>query len=362
MLQATTLYMLMIASAAPGGVKVAEKAALPPDLRKASGFSAQIAPPLSPVSAGRLSLPVEPGELVRVQAVGRGKPFRRSGGRAARVRYLSAALTSPCFATPLFSTNHSSTPGNAGARAQTARGGKLIALTFDDGPKPYVLMGTRSGKGIASQSLLGLLDQQGVKATFFVMGWRLSENADAKCRHEDGGVCREAAEEEHRRGHEIENHTYGHGNFRIMVKRYGEEWVLNDIERASTIIQRTTGEKPTYLRPPDWTIWPELEQKIEARGYHVMTKSSSVPLALRDVDSEDYFCAGRDVTKCPKPSDYDYVLRAIAQRERQGVEQHILVFHELPQSVELLSRLIPELKKRGYGFVPLRKYMAQVSG
>jgi len=246
----------------------------------------------------------------------------------------------------------------AGAHAKTTRSAKLIALTFDDGPKPYVLMGTRSGKGVASQSLLGLLDQQAVKATFFVMGWRLSKNADAKCRQVDGGVCREAAEEEHRRGHEIENHTYGHGNLRIMAKRYGEEWVLNDIERASTIIQRATGEKPTYLRPPDWTIWPELEQKIEARGYHVMTKSSSVPLALRDVDSEDYFCAGRDVTKCPKPSDYDYVLRALAQRERQGVEQHILVFHELPQSVELLSRLIPELEKRGYKFVTLRTYMS----
>jgi peptidoglycan/xylan/chitin deacetylase (PgdA/CDA1 family) len=235
-------------------------------------------------------------------------------------------------------------------------------LTFDDGPKPYVLMGTRSGKGIASQSLLGLLDEQGVKATFFVMGWRLSKNADEKCRQVDGGVCREAAEEEHRRGHEIENHTYGHGNFRLMVKRYGEEWVLEDIERASTIIQRITGDKPAYLRPPDWTVWPELQEKIEARGYHVMTKSRAVPPALRDVDSEDYFCAGRDLAKCPKPSDYDYVLRRIEQRERQGVNQHILVFHELPQTVELLSRLIPELKTRGYNFVTLRAYMAAAEG
>jgi peptidoglycan/xylan/chitin deacetylase (PgdA/CDA1 family) len=246
----------------------------------------------------------------------------------------------------------------AGAGAAATGGAKLIALTFDDGPKPYVLMGTRSGKGVASQSLLGLLDQQGIKATFFVMGWRLSKNADAKCQQVDGGVCREAAEEEHRRGHEIENHTYGHGNFRVMVKRYGEDWVLRDIERASAIIQKITGDKPTYLRPPDWTIWPELQKKIEARGYHVMTKSTAVAPALRDVDSEDYFCAGGDLSKCPKPSDYDYVLRNIEQRERQGVEQHILVFHELPQSVELLSRLIPELKRQGYSFVTLRAYMA----
>jgi peptidoglycan/xylan/chitin deacetylase (PgdA/CDA1 family) len=66
------------------------------------------------------------------------------------------------------------------------------------------------------------------------------------------------------------------------------------------------------------------------------------------------------LAKCPKPSDYDYVLRRIEQRERQGVEQHILVFHELPQTVELLSRLIPELKKRGYRFVRLRAFVAAV--
>ena len=264
---------------------------------------------------------------------------------------IAAVITSVPTNTPVTSTEPA---GRDGA----AQGSKLIALTFDDGPKPFVLMGTSTEKGLSSKSLLALLDKQDVKATFFVMGWRLAKNADAACRKEDGGVCREAAEEEHRRGHEIENHTFGHGDFRPMVKRYGEDWVLNDIDKASTVIQSITGVKPSYVRPPDWTIWPEIQKKIEARGYHLMTKSKDVPPERRDVDSEDYFCAGRSVAKCPKPSDYDYVLRSIAQREQKGVEQHILVFHELPQSVELLSRLIPELKMRGYKFVTLRTYMS----
>jgi peptidoglycan/xylan/chitin deacetylase (PgdA/CDA1 family) len=265
------------------------------------------------------------------------------------------------FAAPAFPAKAPSAPGNA-VQAHATGGPKLIALTFDDGPKPYVLMGTRSGKGVPSQSLLDLLDQQKVKATFFVMGWRLSKNADEMCREVDGGVCREAAEEEHRRGHEIENHTYGHGNFRLMEKRYGEEWVLHDIDRASVLIQTIANARPAYLRPPDWDIWPALQKKIEARGYYVMTKSRAVPPTLRDIDSEDYFCVGHDLAKCPKPSDYDYVLRSIEQRERRGVDEHILVFHELPQTVDLLSRLIPELKKRGYSFVSLRAYMAAVKG
>jgi peptidoglycan/xylan/chitin deacetylase (PgdA/CDA1 family) len=206
-----------------------------------------------------------------------------------------------------------------------------------------------------------LLDRQGAKATFFVMAWRLAPAADKDCRKIDVGInCRQAAEEEHRRGHEIENHTYGHGNFRLMNKRYGEDWILNDIDRASRTIQPITGVKPEYLRPPDWDIWPELAQRIEARGYHLMSKSTALPPTRRDVDSEDYFCVPTDSPKCPKPSLYDYVLETLGQRERKGVFDHILVFHEIPNSVEVLSRLIPELEKRGYTFVTLRKYLELV--
>jgi len=237
---------------------------------------------------------------------------------------------------------------------------RLIALTFDDGPRPWVLKGT-SAPGHTSASLLDLLDRQGAKATFFVMGWRLAATADKDCRKIDVGItCREVAEEEHRRGHEIENHTYGHGNFRLMEKRYGDDWILNDLDRASRIIEPLTGTKPTYVRPPDWEIWPDLQAKIEARGYQFMGKSTSLPPWRRDVDSEDYFCVGADQSKCPKPSLYDYVLRDIEQRERKGVYDHILVFHELPNSVEVLSRLIPELKKRGYAFVTLQQYLQAV--
>jgi hypothetical protein len=91
-----------------------------------------------------------------------------------------------------------------------------------------------------------------------------------------------------------------------------------------------------------------------------LTKSTVAPPALRDVDSEDYFCVGQNLAKCPKPSDYDYVLGVTGGRERHGIEDHILVFHELPQSVELLARLIPELQGCGYRFVTLREYMAKV--
>jgi YVTN family beta-propeller protein len=73
------------------GERTNRKAALPPDLRKASGFPAPRAPLFSFGSAGRLSLPAEPGGLVGAEAVGKAKPFRKSGGRAARIFQHAAA-------------------------------------------------------------------------------------------------------------------------------------------------------------------------------------------------------------------------------------------------------------------------------
>jgi len=282
---------------------------------------------------------------------GRFEALRKRGRTFGYARIALLLLTAFCSAA-------AQTSSSAARPLDQTPSPKIIALTFDDGPRPWVLKGN-SEAGHASASLLDLLDRQGAKATFFVMAWRLAPAADKDCRKIDTGItCRQAAEEEHRRGHEIENHTYGHGNFRVMQKRYGEDWILNDIDRASRTIEPITGMKPEYLRPPDWEIWPELAQRIEARGYHIMGKSTTLPIVLRDVDSEDYFCVGKDLSKCPQPSLHDYVLRTIEQRERKGVFDHVLVFHEIPNSVEVLSRLIPDLKKRGYTFVTLAEYMA----
>jgi peptidoglycan-N-acetylglucosamine deacetylase len=240
-------------------------------------------------------------------------------------------------------------------------GQKLIALTFDDGPKPYVLFGKSTAGGLSSASLLDLLKREDVRATFFVMGWRLAKSADKFCLKEGGVTCREAAAEEHQDGDEIENHTYGHGDFRKMERLYGDTWILNDIDRCSSIIQSITGVRPRDVRPPDWDIWPALQKQIEARGYHVMSKSTSLPAALRDVDSEDYFCAGASQPHCPKQGVEAYVLEQIHQREKHGVYDHILAFHELPVTVNALSRLIPELKRQGYQFVLLEAYLKEVS-
>lgn len=237
---------------------------------------------------------------------------------------------------------------------------KLIALTFDDGPRPYVLFGLKGQQ--ATPGLLSLLDRNQVKATFFVMGWRLTPKTWGEPRAETniGMTCIDAAKQVLKDGHEIENHTFSHIDLRIGAKNKGEAWAVEDVEHGAQVVQAVTGSRPKYLRPPDWDLTPDLRKKIEARGFRVMTISSENPIAVRDINTLDYLCAGKHPIQCPKPSLAQAVLKQIDARERQGMTTHILTFHELTTTTAALDDLIPALKARGYRFVRLDEYMQRV--
>jgi peptidoglycan-N-acetylglucosamine deacetylase len=236
---------------------------------------------------------------------------------------------------------------------------KLIALTFDDGPRPYVLFGRKADH--PAPGLADILDQNGVKATFFVVGWRLTPKTWGEPKHEEdiGVTCLDAAERLIRRGHELEDHTYSHLELRSAEKKNGEQWVMHDVDRGAQAIKAVTGTQPRYVRPPDWIITPDARHDLEHQGFHVLTISAENPIALRDVNSLDYLCAGK-AAGCPKPSLPDAVLQQIEQREKKGTYTHILAFHELSTTAAIMPRLITELKARGYRFVTLTEYMKLV--
>jgi len=242
-----------------------------------------------------------------------------------------------------------------------ASGQKLIALTFDDGPRPYVLYGVRNPGEPVKAGLIDTLEKNGVKATFFLMGWRLTPKTWGERRETNIGItCIDAARDLVKRGHELENHTYGHERLNLVQKKRGSEGALADIEKGSSAIEAITGRKAIYIRPPQWVLPGDLRAQIEKRGYRVMTIATENPLAVRDVNSLDYLCAGSQPKQCPKPSLAQNVLRQIEAREKQGVTTHILTFHELSSTVPAIQMLIPELKARGYRFVRLDEYMNQV--
>ena len=209
------------------------------------------------------------------------------------------------------------TPRAVADTTSAVPGSKLIALTFDDGPRPYVLFGS---KGVhPAPGLVDILDQNGVKATFFVVGWRLTPKTWGEPRHEEdiGVTCIDAAEQLIRRGHELEDHTYSHLELRSAEKKNGEQWVMHDVDRGAQAIKAVTGTQPRYVRPPDWIITNDARRDLQQQGYRVLTISSENPMALRDVNSLDYLCAGKAVG-CPKPSLPDAVLQQVEQREKKG--------------------------------------------
>lgn len=234
---------------------------------------------------------------------------------------------------------------------------KLIALTFDDGPRPYVLFGSKGehpGPGLVS-----VLNSNNVKATFFVVGWRLTPKTWGDRRYEEnvGITCLDAAQRLVRDGYELQDHTYSHIELRTAERKQGEKWVLSDVNRGAEAIKAVSGMQPRYLRPPDWIITEDARRDLEKQGYQLLTISNENPIALRDINSLDYLCAGKHPTGCPKPSLAGGVLKQIEQREKHGVYTHILAFHELSSTTAVMSELISELKARGYRFVTVSEYM-----
>ena len=275
-------------------------------------------------------------------------------------RSLAALLLAAIAAVPAWSADVPAKPSPSGE--------KLIALTFDDGPRPYVLYGMQDPQKFGRKEdkpipgLLDLLDREKVHATFFVMGWRLTPKTWGDRRYETniGINCTDAAREALRRGHEIENHTYSHVELKTAERKNGEAWVVQDVMHGAEMVKGVTGSTPLYLRPPDWILPDDARKDIESRGIKVLTISSQNPVAMRDINSLDYLCAGAHPTQCPKPSLAQSVVKQIEARERHGVYTHVLAFHELVSTTAQLPELIDSLKARGYRFVTVTEYMKNV--
>lgn len=124
--------------------------------------------------------------------------------------------------------------------------GKVIYLTFDDGPGPY------------TEKLLSILETYNVKATFFV-----------KSGNYDHLIAKEAAA-----GHTVAIHTYTHVYKEIYAS---EEAYFNDLHKMQNVIYQQTGIRPTMVRFPGGSsntvsrfnsgIMTRLAEALTAMGY-----------------------------------------------------------------------------------------------
>ena len=85
--------------------------------------------------------------------------------------------------------------------------------------------------------ILDMLDEFGVKATFFVLGW-VAER------------CPNLVREINRCGHEIACHGFDHE----LIYRIGPEKFRKDVHRAKTVLEDISGEKVYGYRAPSYSI------------------------------------------------------------------------------------------------------------
>ncbi len=96
-----------------------------------------------------------------------------------------------------------------------------VALTFDDGPSTE------------TEDLLDVLQQENVKATFFLVGKNVEKYPETARR-----IVRE--------NHAIGNHSFSHPNYLFT----GAKRTRRELEKTQKIIENTTGITPRIARPP----------------------------------------------------------------------------------------------------------------
>ncbi len=122
---------------------------------------------------------------------------------------------------------------------------RRVYLTFDDGPSAY------------TGQILDILDEYGVKVTFFVTGTQVENNPD---------MCREIVN----RGHSIGMHSYSHVYSDIYKSK---DNFIKDYTKVRDVIAEITGVTPSIYRFPGGssntvskTDMDELCEYIEGEG------------------------------------------------------------------------------------------------
>ena len=177
---------------------------------------------------------------------------------------------------------------------------KLIALTFDDGPR-------RS----TTTALLDGLAERGVKATFFLIGGQLENNED---------VVRRMDEE----GHQVGIHTFDH------VRLTGLSKVDFDaqVETTRALLKSTLGHNDFLLRPP----YGMLDESVKAWA--------GCPIILWSIDPEDW-----------NDKNVDRIVEHVVSRASDG---DIILLHDIyPTSVEAALRIVDALHEKGFLFLTI---------
>lgn len=194
--------------------------------------------------------------------------------------------------------------------------GKVVYLTFDDGPvrgERYadVLRNTTCTTGV-----LDVLRKHGARATFFIIGKNISGNED---------LVRQALAD----GHELGIHSWSHAN---TFPLYSKSRMNEDILRCKRTLEALSGEEIRLFRPPFGVVNPTIARSVKRLGLQ------TVGWSIRSFDTVRY----------NRPGWQQRVVRRVMRRLHPGAV--ILLHDRLSEAPALLSTLLDRLSAAGYRF------------
>lgn len=185
--------------------------------------------------------------------------------------------------------------------SQGPRRSRSVCLTFDDGPHP-----------VHTPRLLDVLQDQGVRATFFVVGREVERHPEI--------VRRMVAA-----GHLVGNHTFSHSAPGTVSARQ----LIDEVRRTDDLLTPILGQAPRLFRPP--------HGKVTAAKL-LRLWGSSRTVVLWNADPRDF-----------ARSEPGEVLGWFRDRPLRGGDL-VLMHDNVPHSIEALPELIEESRRRGLDF------------
>lgn len=195
---------------------------------------------------------------------------------------------------------------------------KKICLTFDDGPHK-----------VFTPIILDILKQYNIKATFFIVGNRVSDNKD---------IIKRIIDE----GHDIGNHSYKHERFSKMT----DQDIFDSINNTNNILNKYFNYTPKYVRAPYGRGFKD------ERIISIFKKLNLIHI-FWDIDSRDW----------DKQNNYDVIIdNLLFELSRTFMNKYIILFHDCnsnyeeneTMTIKALRKLIPILIDK-YQFVKLHE-------
>lgn len=175
----------------------------------------------------------------------------------------------------------------------------IVALTFDDGPSKY------------TNEILDILKDNGICATFFVLGNKVPYGQETLLKMLENG-------------NEIGNHTYNHK----WLAHLDEIEIKNQISKTQEVIFEYTRYLPKVFRPSYGDIPKEMRKEI------------NLEVTLWNVDTLDW-----------KLKNKKQIIKRATRNTKDG---DIILMHDTyKRTKDALPEIINTLKKKGFQFVTI---------